>query len=166
MMKLPATKKEHFYFGLMMCIGMVIMMTSYNVITNGLIGKVSLIAIITQFVLGFIIAFLLELFIVGPTAQRIVFSITRHKSGKMITILAMSFCMVTGMVFFMSMYGLVSAYLSHHLAGEPLLGSYFAIFLKNFVFAFPLQLLIMGPLVRFLFGKIKTSRLKQSLTTV
>ncbi|ADH06913.1 hypothetical protein BMB171_C2100 [Bacillus thuringiensis BMB171] len=30
---------------------------------------------------------------------------------------------------------------------------YFSIFIKNFIMAYPLQLIIMGPLVRFLFGK-------------
>lgn len=81
MMKVPTTKKENFYFGMMMCVGMVIMMTTYNLITNGLIGNISLAAVLMQFVLGFMIAFLLELFVVGPAAKKIVFSITRNKSS-------------------------------------------------------------------------------------
>jgi len=166
MMKLPATKKENVYFGLMMCMGMVIMMTSYNLFTNGLIGKISFMAILLQLVLGFVIAFLLESFVVGPAAKKIVFSITRNKSSKIIMIVAMAFCMVIGMVTFMSMYGLASSYYANGLGGESLLGSYFSIFLKNFVFALPLQLLIVGPTVRFLFGKIKANQMNKSLSSV
>ena len=51
------------------------MMTSYNLITNGLIGKLSFMAILLQLVLGFVIAFLLESFVVGPIAKKIVFLI-------------------------------------------------------------------------------------------
>lgn len=166
MMKVPTTKKENFYFGMMMCVGMVIMMTTYNLITNGLIGNISVAAVLMQFVLGFMIAFLLELFVVGPAAKKIVFSITRNKSSKMIMIVAMAFFMVIGMVTFMSMYGLASSYFADGLPGKSLLGGYFSIFIKNFVFALPLQLLIVGPIVRFLFGKLKANRMNESLTTV
>ena len=46
------------------------MMTTYNLITNGLIGNISLAVVLMQFVLGFMIAFLLELFVVGPAAKK------------------------------------------------------------------------------------------------
>ncbi|SEM55201.1 hypothetical protein SAMN04488688_114129 [Paenibacillus sp. cl141a] len=166
MMKLPATKKENVYFGLMMCMGMVIMMTTYNLFTNGLIGKISFMAILLQLVLGFVIAFLLESFVVGPIAKKIVFSLLRNKPSKILMIVMMAFCMVIGMVTFMSMYGLASSYYANGLGGESLLGSYFSIFLKNFVFALPLQLLIVGPTVRFLYGKIKANQMNKSLSSV
>lgn len=166
MMKLPATKKENFYFGLMMCVGMVIMMTSYNLFTNGLIGKISFMAILLQLVLGFVIAFLLESFVVGPIAKKIVFSLLRNKSSKILMIVMMAFCMVIGMVTFMSMYGLASSYYANGIGGESLLGSYFSIFIKNFVFALPLQLLIVGPTVRFLFDWLKAKRVNESLSAV
>lgn len=166
MRKLPTTKKENFYFGMMMCVGMVIMMTTYNLITNGMIGRISLVAVLVQLVLGFMIAFILELLVVGPAVKKIVFSLTRNNSSKIIMIVAMAFFMVIGMVTFMSMYGLASSYYANGLGGESLLGSYFSIFIKNFVFALPLQLLIVGPTVRFLFGKLKANRMNESLTTV
>ncbi|WP_090913665.1 hypothetical protein [Paenibacillus sp. cl141a] len=163
---MPATKKENVYFGLMMCMGMVIMMTTYNLFTNGLIGKISFMAILLQLVLGFVIAFLLESFVVGPIAKKIVFSLLRNKPSKILMIVMMAFCMVIGMVTFMSMYGLASSYYANGLGGESLLGSYFSIFLKNFVFALPLQLLIVGPTVRFLYGKIKANQMNKSLSSV
>jgi hypothetical protein len=152
-MKLPTTKKEDFYFGLMMCCGMVIFMTFYNLFTHGLIGTVSLKEILAQLVLVFIIASLLELFIVGPVAKKIAFSLPYDKSKKVFVILSLAFFMVSGMVLCMSLYGLGSAYLSDSLIGESLLASYFSLVFKNFIFAFPLQLIIVGPIVRYLFVK-------------
>ena len=39
------------------------------------------------------------------------------------------------------------------LHGDSFVSIYFSIFIKNFIMAYPLQLIIMGPLVRFLFAK-------------
>ncbi|AJW69365.1 hypothetical protein PPE_06555 [Paenibacillus polymyxa E681] len=65
-MELLTTKKEDFYFGLMMCLGMVVFMTFYNLYTNDLIGTISLKVMFLQSILCFIIAFPLHLLIVGP----------------------------------------------------------------------------------------------------
>lgn len=161
---MPTTKKEELYFGLMMCVGMVIFMTSYNLITNDLIGKVSWVAILIQLILGFTVAFLLESFIVGPIAKKVAMSLPFDKSKKALVILSLSLCMVTGMVICMSLFGLVSASLANGLVGGSLLESYLSILLKNFVFALPLQLLIIGPAVRYLFGKfVKVSLMKKTI---
>ncbi|KOS01802.1 hypothetical protein AM598_15680 [Paenibacillus polymyxa] len=66
---MPTTKKEDFYFGLMMCLGMVVFMTFYNLYTNDLIGTISLKVMFLQFILCFIIAFPLQLLIVGPLVR-------------------------------------------------------------------------------------------------
>ncbi|WP_419875107.1 hypothetical protein [Candidatus Pristimantibacillus sp. PTI5] len=162
---MPTTKKEDFYFGMMMCFGMVVVMTCYNLIRNGLIGTIPLQGLLMQFVLGFIIAFLLELFIVGPVAKKIALSLPYDKSKKAFVILSISFCMVIGMVLCMSLYGLVTAYFSNGLAGKPLLETYFSFVFNNFIFAFPLQLIIMGPLVRFLFSKfVKGKKMTESFS--
>ncbi|MDQ8735841.1 hypothetical protein [Paenibacillus sp. LHD-38] len=162
---MPTTKKENFYFGLMMCSGMVVVMTFYNLVTNGLIGTVPLEGILIQLILGFITAFLVESFIVGPVAKKIALSLPYDKSKKLFVILAISFFMVIGMVLCMSLFGLGTAYLSNSLVGEPLLESYLSIVFKNFIFAFPLQLLIVGPLVRYLFVKfVKEKSMTESLS--
>lgn len=162
---MPTTKKEDFYFGMMMCFGMVVVMTFYNLIRNGLIGTISLQGLLMQFVLGFIIAFLLELFIVGPVAKKIALSLPYDKSKKVFVILSISFCMVIGMVLCMSLYGLVTAYFSNGLAGKALLETYFSFVFNNFIFAFPLQLIIMGPLVRYLFSKfVKGKKMTESFS--
>lgn len=53
----------------------------------------------------------------------------------------------------MSVYGLLNAYLSNGLVGQSLFESYVSIVFKNVVFAFPLQLIVIGPLVRYVFSK-------------
>jgi len=162
---LPTTKKEEFYFGLMMCFGMVIVMTTYNLFTNGLIGTLSLKGIAAQLALGFTVALLLEMFIVGPAAKKIALSLPYDKSKKIFVIVSVSFFMVAGMVLCMSLYGLGNAYFSNQLAGESLLDSYFLIVFRNFIFALPLQLLIMGPLVRYVFAKfVKEKRRLEPLS--
>jgi sterol desaturase/sphingolipid hydroxylase (fatty acid hydroxylase superfamily) len=146
-----------------MCFGMVIVMTFYNLFINGLIGKVPLNGILIQLMLTFIIAFLLELFIVGPSAQKIAFSLPYDKSKELYVILSISFFMVVGMVLIMSLYGLGIAYFFNTLGDESLLKSYYSLAFKNFIFAFPLQLIIMGPIVRYLFAKfVKGQRMMES----
>ncbi|MBP1963507.1 hypothetical protein [Paenibacillus aceris] len=162
---MPITKKEDFYFGLMMCAGMVVFMTFYNLFTRGLIGTISLKEILAQLILVFFIASLLELFIVGPVAKKIAFSLPYDKSKKAFVIVSLAFFMVSGMVLFMSLYGLGNAYFSGSLVGESLLESYLSLVLKNFVFAFPLQLIIVGPLVRYLFVTfVKGKRISGALS--
>lgn len=65
----------------------------------------------------------------------------------------MATTMVIGMVFFMSFFGMAMMYLHDGLQGDSFVSIYFTIFIKNFIMAYPLQLIIMGPLVRFLFAK-------------
>ncbi|MDF2680621.1 MAG: putative rane protein [Brevibacillus sp.] len=150
---MPTTKKEGIYFGLMMCFGMVIVMTVYNLFINDLFSVITLKTGIIQFLVTFLVALLFESLIVGPFAKKIVFMLPFDKSKMPLVIIAMSTCMVLGMVFFMSLYSLVTTYLNQGLTTESYVTSYFLIFIKNFVFAYPLQLLVMGPLVRFLFVK-------------
>jgi uncharacterized membrane protein len=136
-----------------MCFGMVVVMTFYNLFINGLIGEIPFKGILYQVILTFIIAFLIEIFIVGPAAQKIAFSLPYDKSKKLYVILSMSFFMVIGMVLFMSLYGMLTGYLSKRLGEGSLLESYYSIVFRNFILAFPLQLFIMGRLVRYLFAK-------------
>jgi uncharacterized membrane protein len=158
MMNVPTTKKESLQFGLMMCLGMVVAMTTYNLVINGMIGEIPFFTLLFQYIAGFAVAIILEVFIVGPAAGRIASMLPYDKSNKVYNIVSMSLCMVVGMVLLMSIYGLITAYMTGHLTGESWVQSYGSIALKNFIFALPLQLLVMGPLVRFLFGRFVKGR--------
>ncbi|MBF0707606.1 DUF2798 domain-containing protein [Alkalihalobacillus hwajinpoensis] len=156
---MPETKKEGFYFGLMMCFGMVCVMTFYNLSTNGLLGEMTLIELLMSLLLGYIIALLFEIIVVGPIAKKITFRLPFNKSHKWKVILILSTCMVIGMVFFMSFYGLIMSYANIGSMDHSFLREYVSLFIKNVIVAFPLQILIMGPLVRWLFVKyVKTNK--------
>ncbi|MGV2965193.1 MULTISPECIES: hypothetical protein [unclassified Paenibacillus] len=150
---MPTSKKEQIIFGLMMCTGMVVVMMTFNLWHSGLLGKMSPLEILLQFILCFVIAFLVESFIVGPVARKIAFSLPFDKSNKILGVLAMSFFMVIGMVLVMSLYGMVSAYFADQLSGSSVFRTYLHTIARNFSLALPYQLIILGPLVRYVFGK-------------
>ncbi|MBY0118795.1 hypothetical protein H7K48_22235 [Paenibacillus xylanexedens] len=150
---MPTSKKEQIIFGLMMCTGMVVVMMTFNLWHSGLLGKMSPLEILLQFILCFVIAFVVESFIVGPIARKIAFSLPFDKSNKILGVLAMSFFMVIGMVLVMSLYGMVSAYFADQLSGSSVFRTYLHTIARNFSLALPYQLIILGPLVRYVFGK-------------
>src|SRR5690349_10996363 len=95
----------------------------------------------------------LDIFLVGPGVKKIVSKLPIDKSKKINMILAMSTLMVLAMAFFMSVFGLAISYLHNGNKDDSLLIDYFSTFFKNFIVAYPLQLIVMGPLVRYLFIK-------------
>ncbi|MFD2628630.1 hypothetical protein [Oceanobacillus kapialis] len=154
---MPTTKKESFYFGLMMCTGMVIVMTFYNLLLQDLLGVIPVSGIIVNLLLGFIVAFILDWFIVGPVARKVAFSLPIKQDKRIYKILSMSILMVLGMVICMSLYGLLTAAAMGGLGEASLLENYTSIALRNLIVALPLQLVIMGPIVRYLFTKFVKS---------
>lgn len=146
------TKLQKFIFTLMMCFCMVLGLTIYNMILNEGFHSNLLNNLLKDFWLGFIVALLLDIFIVGKLAKPIAFKILKpNKETKQVKIiLAISSCMVIGMVLFMSMFGAIIA------AGFNIdaLKLYPLCILRNFVVALPLNLLIVSPIVRFSFTKI------------
>lgn len=153
MSELPTTKRESLYFGTMMCFGMVFFMTFYNMWLNGVLESVTIDELLLSFAGGFVIALSLDLFVVGPLARKAVALVLPTKTKKVHMVLKMSTFMVLGMAACMSVYGLITAYFHGGTTGEFWLIEYLSIFLKNFIVAFPLQVLIMGPVVRYLFVK-------------
>lgn len=155
---MPTTRKESLYFGLIMCFGMVLFMTLYNFYLNDTFGQISFLGGITNFLIGFIVAIILDLYLVGPIAKKIAFKLTANTSNVLFKILTISTCMVIGMAFFMSIYGLITSYFHNGLYSNSIIKEFLSVFCRNFIVALPLQIIIMGPIVRFLFNKfIKTS---------
>ncbi|MFF6014521.1 DUF2798 domain-containing protein [Lysinibacillus fusiformis] len=156
---MPTTRKESLYFGLIMCFGMVLFMTLYNFYLNDTFGQISFLGGISDFLIGFIVAIILDLYIVGPIAKKIAFKLTANTANVLFKILTISTCMVIGMAFFMSIYGLITSYFHNGLYSNSIIKEFLSVFCRNFIVALPLQIIIMGPIVRFLFNKfIKTSQ--------
>lgn len=161
---MPTTRKEGLYFGSMMCFGMVVVMTIYNMFMNGLFGIISFKGIVIQFVLAYVIALVLDLFFVGPLARKVVSLLPFNKKNIPLFVMSMSTCMVFGMAFCMSFYGLVTSYLHAGVQNGTLYKDYLHIFTMNFIFALPLQLVVMGPVIRLLFIKFIKNKNTHSIT--
>lgn len=146
------TKLQKFIFTLMMCFGMVLGMTIYNMLLNEGFHSQFFNNLLKDFWLGFIVALLLDVFIVGKIAKPIALKIVKpnNETKPIKIILTISLCMVIGMVLFMSMYGAITAvgFNSEALKIYPLC------IIRNFIMALPLNMLIVSPVVRLSFNKV------------
>jgi hypothetical protein len=146
---LPSNKKEEIIFGFMMVFGMVSIMFAYNITLEGLWREMTFLKGFSLYALTFIVAFIIEAFVVGTIARKIAFKLPYNKSKKIYNIIAISTCMVVGMVSVMSVYGLISKIVTSGIEGS-LLSNYANLLLLNFVVAYPAQLLIVGPVARYI----------------
>lgn len=152
------TKFQRNAFTVMMCFGMVLGMTLYNIILhNGFSSNIFLL-LIKEIWLVFLVAFVLDYFLVGPFAKKQVFSVLKPDTKKIVMILSISTTMVVSMVLLMSVFGsvLTEGFTMAAVQVYPK-----TVFL-NFVAALPLNLLIVSPLVRLLFLKIFPEKLAES----
>ncbi|WP_317964502.1 hypothetical protein [Paenibacillus sp. CCS19] len=134
-------------------------MMTYNLVRHDALDSMSGVELFLQFLLCFAVAFVLEAFVVGPVAKKVAFSLPYDKSKKLYVFVSLAFCMVFGMVTLMSLYGL----LTNGLHGESFFRTYFTLYFYNFFFALSLQLLIVGPTVRFVFAKWVKGRISASI---
>ena len=138
---MPRNKKEGIIFGVTMCFLMVCGMSTYNL---ALVGKLSFAKFAIGLIPGFIVAFFFDTVIVGPIAKKLAFKLPIDRNNKLQTILAISFLMITGMVTFMSVFGL----LMRPELPENIIHAYFTAWGMNFIAALPLQLLLVDPISR------------------
>ena len=138
---MPRNKKEGIIFGVTMCFLMVCGMSTYNL---ALVGKLSFAKFAIGLIPGFIVAFFFDTVIVGPIAKKLAFKLPIDRNNKLQTILAISLLMITGMVTFMSVFGL----LMRPELPENIIHAYFTAWGMNFIAALPLQLLLVGPISR------------------
>ncbi|WP_046175315.1 DUF2798 domain-containing protein [Domibacillus indicus] len=138
------TKKEKLIFTTLMCAGMVICMSMYNIWLLEGFSSTFFKHFIAGLIPGFLVALLLDLFVAGPVARFLLHKFTGEQTKPVKKMLTMIFSMVAMMVLLMSLYGvLVNAG-----ATAAFTQLYVNTVWKNAVFAFPLQLIIIGPLVR------------------
>ena len=138
---MPRNKKEGIIFGVTMCFLMVCGMSAYNL---ALVGKLNFAKFAVGLIPGFIVAFFFDTVIVGPVAKKLAFKLPIDRNNKLQTILAISLLMITGMVTFMSVFGL----LMRPELPENIIHAYFTAWGMNFIAALPLQLLLVGPISR------------------
>lgn len=146
---MPTNKKEGIIFTTLMCFLMVFGMSFYNLMLH---DALSINKLLVGLVPGFIVAFILDVFIVGIVAKKIAFNLSFiNKNSKLQLILTISCLMVIGMVTFMSIFGLVF----ENGFGSISIASYSHTWIMNFIIALPYQLVIVGPISRTILKKIQ-----------
>lgn len=152
---MPQNKRESLIYTVMMCFTMVLWMSMYNVSLH--MGSLSLETIKEGWVgfpLAYIVAMCCDWFLVSGLAKGFAFRfLVKPESSTMRKVICVSCCMVVPMVILMSLYGalevsITSGDMTHigviWITNIP----------KNFVMALPFQLMIAGPLVRFVFRSV------------
>ena len=157
---MPKTKTQNFIFTLMTAVLMAYSMIVYSVATNspdGLVNKTFLIAL-KEFPLEGLIVFLLAYFVASPIAKKLAFRIVNLKEdNKMFIILSIQTFTVLVMVSLMSVYALFA----RNLINSNIICNYIVLYCKNFIMAYPLQIFLVGPLVRNIFKIILKKQLKE-----
>lgn len=143
-------KKENFIFTLICCALMVFGMASYNNILQNGFRYDSIKDILVAFIPVFCIALAIDWFLVSKFAKSIVSKIISTNDPLIKKILFTSFFMVVGMCFSMSL--IIS--IIHYGISTDFLIKFAEALLKNFIFALPLQLIIVGPIARTIFFKV------------
>lgn len=153
---MPQNKRESLIYTVMMCFVMVLWMSFYNVFIRTLKFDTS---IFTESWLGFPLAYIValccDLLFVSRTAKFIAFKWIKIKpqSPTIVKVLAISGVMVVFMVLIMSFYGSIVACVATN-EWKNLFFIYINTVWKNFLMAFPFQILVAGTLVRFVFRKL------------
>lgn len=151
---MPKNKRESLIFTVLMCFVMVFWMSLYNI---SLQTKELSFQVIQKGWLGlplaYIIAICCDWFFVSKLAKTIAFRFfIQPSSSEIKKALTVSTCMVIPMVIIMSLYGAFEA--CTHTGTWSNIGMIWLMNIPvNFIMALPFQLLIAGPLVRFVFRK-------------
>jgi len=144
------TNRQKKVFTVMMCMGMVSGMTTYNIVLHNGFSWSFFSHFFHEIGLVFAIALILDLFLVGPFAKKQVFSRVTPDTKKAVIILSIGTTMVVCMVLLMSVFG---AIFSQGFCLQAL-KMYPKIVFMNLIVALPLNFLIVSPIVRTIFIKI------------
>ncbi|WP_244535206.1 hypothetical protein [Gracilibacillus kekensis] len=86
---MPCNKEESIIFGVFMCIGMVTVVSFYNLVLQGF-STFTVVSAILQFVVTLFIAFIAESF-VEPAARKLALSLPYHKTKERTLLLRLPF---------------------------------------------------------------------------
>lgn len=147
---MPTNKKEGIIFTTLMCFLMVLGMSAYNLLIH---QSFSVSALLIGLVPGFVVAFILDVFVVGVYAKKLAFKLPINREKKWQAILAISSLMVLGMVTCMSLFGVMMEIG----VTDQLFSNYLMAWKMNIIAALPLQLLFVGPFSRMVLQKIQAN---------
>lgn len=151
---MPQNKRESLIYTIMMCFVMVLWMSIYNVsLHEGGFGIQSIRAGWLGFPIAYIIAMCCDWFLVSKAAKYVAFRyLVKPTSSSTQKVIAISCCMVIPMVIIMSLFGGIEVCLTSGTWNSlPII--WLTNIPINFIMALPLQLLLAGPFIRFVFRK-------------
>lgn len=157
---MPKTKIQNIVFTLITALFMVYLMTVYNIAinsSNGLSNETFIIAL-KSFYIEYPVAVLVAFFIGTPLAKRLAFRVVDpKKDNNFFVILFIQVFTVCIMVSLMSMFILFTK----QSIDSNFICTYITMVCKNFVMALPLQIFIVGPIVRNLFRLMFKKQLQE-----
>ena len=137
---MPKTKPQKLFFTAVTAWFMVYIMTIYNmVLANGAFTNSTFLLALQDMWIEYIIIFLCALFISSPIATKLAFNIFTIQIFTVI-------CQVT----FASFIGVFHSYGFT----SDFIPNYLSVYCLNFIMALPIQLIVAGPVSRFIFRKI------------
>ncbi len=146
---MPQNRRESLIYTVLMCTFMVFVMSVYNVALNQGFAFHAVREAWLGFPIAFAVAIVLDWFVVSGPAKKIAFSILKPEDANRKKAIIVSSFMVTGMVILMSLFGAIA----HGGISKMTLMLWLINIPKNFIMAYPLQLLIARPLIQFIFRK-------------
>ena len=147
---MPVNKKESLVYTIMMVFVMCSVMTTYNIAVHEGLNAETIKKAWLVFPISATIAFLVEWFFVSKTAFALIRKFVKQDDVLPKKILISALCFVTQMVVIMStICSIVFGEFSDNWFSELLVT-----IPRNFAMAYPLQVLIAGPLVGFVFRKL------------
>ncbi len=150
MSQMPVNKKEKLVYTVLMVLFMCFGMVLYNTILHtGFNAETVKIAWLT-FPVMLPIAFIVEWFLVSKTAEALIQKFVKPTDALPKIILVSALCFVVQMVFIMS-------FVANIIYGEHTDGflmGWLTSIPKNFIVAYPLQVVLAGPIVGYVFRKL------------
>ena len=150
---MPKSKHESLIYSVIMCFVMVLWMSIYNVFLRQGVSLESVAAAWLGFPIAYVFALFCDMALVSRVAKAVAFRFfVKPDSKPLHMVIAISSLMVVQMVIIMSLYGAAEGCV-HTGAWSTLPMQWLRNIPLNFIMALPFQLLIAGPLVRFLFRR-------------
>ena len=149
---MPKTKLESIFFTAMTAFMMVFIMTVYNTaLATHQFTHMTLMITLKSMWIEYLIIFLLAYFVSGSIAKSLVFKVVQNKEKAIVVILTIQIFTVILQVAFASIigvyqgFGFTTNFIPHYLFT----------YCKNFILALPVQLIVVGPIARFIFRSVR-----------
>ena len=148
---MPKTLKESIVFTIICAWIMVYFMTLYNiVIAEGNFTNSTFLIALKSMWIDYVIIGLFSFLVASRIAPKLAFRIARPDDRPIVIIFCVQIFMIIQMVAFASIIGV------YHTYGftRNFIPDYLTTYCRNFIMAFPVQMVIAGPVTRFLFRRI------------